>query len=70
MDDSEYRDAAHCRATLHRPVVESAAKPEDPEYGDAAHSRTVFYRPTASPAKEAAETGDAALYRQLFIDWL
>ena len=56
MDDSEYRDAAHCRATLHRPVVESAAKPEDPEYGDAAHSRTVFYRPTASPAKEAAET--------------
>ena len=69
-DSTEYGDTAHCRATLHRPVVESAAEPEVSEHGDAAHCRTVLYRPVASPAKEAAETGDAALYRQLFIDWL
>ncbi len=33
----------HCRATLHRPVVESAAEPDLTEYGDAAHCRAAQY---------------------------
>ena len=69
-EDPEYGDPAHCRTALHRPIVESAAEPEDPEYGDAAHCRTALHRPVASSAKEAAEKGDADLYRQLFTDLL
>ena len=40
-EDPEYRDTALCRATLHRPVVESTAEPEDPETGDAALDRSI-----------------------------
>ena len=69
LEDPVYGDAAHCKAALHRPVMEPAVtEPEDPEYEDDAHCRTVVYRSVASPAKEAAETGDAAIYRQLLTD--
>ena len=54
-EDSEYGDVANCRATLHRPVVESTSEPEGPEYGDAAHCRTTLHRPLVSPENEAAE---------------
>ena len=47
-----------------------AAEPEDPQYGDTAHCKTALHKPVVSPLKEAAETGDAHLYRQLVTDLL
>ena len=48
------------------------AEPEDSKYGYSAHCGTALYGPVVEPAAEPEdlETGDAALYRQLFKDLL
>ena len=58
IEDPEFRDSAHCRAALHRRVVESSAELDNPEFGDAPHWWAALHRFVASPAKEAADAGD------------
>ena len=59
IEDPEFRDSAHCRAALHRRVVESSAELDNPEFGDAPHWWAALHRFVASPAKEAADVGAA-----------
>jgi hypothetical protein len=47
QDNSEYGDAAHCRAALHRPLASSTR--ED------AHCRAALHRFVASSTREDAE---------------
>ena len=64
-DDPEFRDAAHCRAALHRPDIESVAELDDLDFRDAAHCRAAFHRPNVESAAKPDEpdSGDAAPYR-------
>ena len=59
--------------------MESAAEPDDPEFVNAAHCRAALHRSVASPAKEAADSGDTddpkcsemlLIVEQLFTDLL
>ena len=41
-EDPEYREAAHRRAALPRPVVKPVTEPEHPGYGGCAHFRATL----------------------------